>query len=149
MQVCYLWDILNYNHNLDMVRIGFSLFARQGGGFLSAHEIKSEIVEVQTVKKGELVGYDYRFIAQKNMTVGIVPIGYADGFDRKYIGLELIQNGNKCEVLNVCMDCFMLDVTKVNVYNLDFENKVKAIALLSAGEINEESTAFAKKLLGV
>ena len=41
------------------------------------------------------------------------------------------------------------DVTKVNVYNLDFENKVKAIALLSAGDINEESTAFAKKLLGV
>ena len=41
------------------------------------------------------------------------------------------------------------DVTKVNVYNLDAENKVKAIALLSAGEINEESTAFAKKLLGV
>lgn len=41
------------------------------------------------------------------------------------------------------------DVTKVNVYNLDSENKVKAIALLSAGEINEESTAFAKKLLGV
>ena len=41
------------------------------------------------------------------------------------------------------------DVTKVNVYNLDVDNKVKAIALLSAGEINEESTAFAKKLLGV
>ena len=41
------------------------------------------------------------------------------------------------------------DTTKVNVYNLDADNKVKAIALLSAGEINEESTAFAKKLLGV
>ena len=41
------------------------------------------------------------------------------------------------------------DVTKVNVYDLDAENKVKAIALLSAGEINDESVAFAKKLLSV
>lgn len=41
------------------------------------------------------------------------------------------------------------DVTKVKVYNLDDENRIKAIAMLSAGEINEESEAFAKKLLGV
>ena len=41
------------------------------------------------------------------------------------------------------------ETTKVNVYNLKDENRVKAIALLAAGEINEESTSFAKKLLGV
>ena len=41
------------------------------------------------------------------------------------------------------------ETTKVNVYNLQGENRVKAIALLSAGDINEESMAFAKKLLSV
>ena len=41
------------------------------------------------------------------------------------------------------------DVTKVKVFDLKEENRIKAIALLSAGEINEESTAFAKKLLNV
>lgn len=41
------------------------------------------------------------------------------------------------------------DTTKVNVYNLKDENRVKAIALLAAGEINDDSTAFAKNLLGV
>ena len=41
------------------------------------------------------------------------------------------------------------DVTKVRVFDLKEENRIKAIALLSAGEINEESTAFAKKLLDV
>ena len=39
--------------------------------------------------------------------------------------------------------------TKVSVYNLQDENRVKAIALLAAGEINDESTLFAKNLLGV
>lgn len=41
------------------------------------------------------------------------------------------------------------ETTKVNVYNLQGENRIKAIALLSAGDINEESMAFAKKLLSV
>ncbi len=41
------------------------------------------------------------------------------------------------------------DQTKVNVYNLTGENRVKAMALLCSGEINEESELFAKKLLGV
>ncbi len=41
------------------------------------------------------------------------------------------------------------DTTKVTVYNLKDENRIKAIALLAAGEINEDSTAFAKNLLGV
>ena len=39
------------------------------------------------------------------------------------------------------------ETTKVNVYNLKGENRVKAIALLSAGDINEESMAFAMRLL--
>ena len=41
------------------------------------------------------------------------------------------------------------DTTRVNVYNLEGENRVKALALLAAGEINDESTSFAKNLLGV
>ena len=41
------------------------------------------------------------------------------------------------------------ETTKVSVYNLKDENRIKAVALLAAGEINEESTSFAKNLLGV
>lgn len=41
------------------------------------------------------------------------------------------------------------DTTKVSVYNLKNENRIKAIALLAAGEINEDSTSFARNLLGV
>jgi len=40
------------------------------------------------------------------------------------------------------------DKTKVNVYQLEGENRVKAAALLAAGEITEESLAFARKLMG-
>ncbi len=104
-----------YNHCLNMVRIGFSLYCRDEGWFLPAIEIKSEIVNIVDIKKGEIVGYDYRFVAKRKMRVAIIPIGYADGFKLKFIGMCLKVDGVDCKILNVCMDCFMLDVSDVNV----------------------------------
>ncbi len=104
-----------FNHHLDMVRIGFSLFNRSDGWFLPVVEIKSKIVQIQNVKKGELVGYDYRFVARQNMKVAIIPFGYADGFDMRFLGMELYVHGVLCKVLNICMDCFMLDVTNLQI----------------------------------
>ena len=102
-----------FNHCLDMVRVGFSLYARSDGWFLPVHEIKTSIVEVQNIKNGELVGYDYRFVAKKDMKIAIVPVGYADGFDLKCVGMKLCVNNKYFKVLNVCMDCFMLDITNI------------------------------------
>ena len=47
------------------------------------------ILNVYRIKKGELVGYDYRFVAKEDMLVATIPIGYADGYDMKYIGIDL------------------------------------------------------------
>lgn len=104
-----------FNHNLGMVRIGFDLYNQDHGWFLPVREIKSEIVEIQNVKKGELVGYNYRHIAKQNQKVAIIPVGYADGFDMRLLGFELNVRGIMCKVLNICMDCFMLDVSKLEI----------------------------------
>lgn len=104
-----------HNHGLDMVRIGFNLYNRDEGWFLPVVEIKSAIVQINYVKKGELVGYNYNCVAYKNLTVAVVPLGYADGFDKKYINMNLNVKGENCKVLNICMDCFMLDVTNVKI----------------------------------
>lgn len=102
-------------HDYDMVRIGFNLYNNSKKGFKQVVEIKSQIVEIQHVKKGDLVGYAKRFIANKDMEIGIVPIGYADGFDMRYINFNLILNGKVCKVLNICMDCFMIDITNKGI----------------------------------
>ena len=104
-----------FNHNLDMVRIGFNLFNNNENGFLSVVNIKSEVVDIQNVKSGETVGYNNRFCAQKDIRVAIVPVGYADGFDLSCIGFSLFIKNTPCKVLNVCMDCFMVDVSNVDV----------------------------------
>ncbi len=125
---------LHYNHHLDMIRIGFNLYNKTDFGFHSVVKIKSKIVQINNIKKGELVGYDYRFVANEDMKIAVIPFGYADGFDLSYIGLELLVNGSRCRVLNICMDCFMLDISKCNIkkgddiFLLDDINSLKMYA---------------------
>lgn len=125
------------NHNLDMVRIGFDLYNKNNNTFKSIVKIKSTVVQINKVKKGELVGYDYRCVANKNIKVAIVPIGYADGFGLQYVGLNLKINNINCKVLNVCMDCFMLDVSKLKikkgdeVYLLNENNTIAKYSIYS------------------
>ena len=104
-----------FNHHLDMVRIGFNLYNKFDQEYKPVVKIKSKIVQINQIKKGDLVGYDYRFVANGDMRIGIVPFGYADGFDLGYIGMNLMVRDKQCRVLNVCMDCLMLDISDVEI----------------------------------
>ena len=106
---------LKCNHHLNMVRVGFNLYGLNEYNFNTAIKICSKIVQINNVKKGELVGYNYKCVASKDLSVAVVPVGYADGFSIKLIGFDLYLQNKKCKVLNVCMDCFMLDVTNLNI----------------------------------
>ena len=106
---------LKHNHNLDMVRIGFNLFVLNNGLHKAVAEIKTRVVQINYVKKGELVGYGYKALADKDKKIAVVPVGYADGFSTNLIGFYLIINNVKCKVVNVSMDCFMVDVSNLNI----------------------------------
>ncbi len=104
-------------YNLDMVRVGFALYGEMEGvsDFKSVVSISSKIVAINNVKAGECVGYVNTFRASKNMKVAVVPCGYGDGLLR---GLgnkfSLLVDGVECDILGmICMDCCMIDVTKV------------------------------------
>lgn len=137
-----------FNHHLDMVRIGFDLYNRSDNGFLPVVQIKSKVVQINNVQGGELVGYDYRCVAKTKMRVAVIPVGYADGFGLEYIGLELKINGELCKVLNVCMDCFMLDVSNTNlkkgdtIYLLNDINPLKIYAEIAGTSEYEVMTNF-------
>ena len=122
------------NHNLDMVRVGFNLYNLNDYKYHSVVEIKSKVVQINRVKSGELVGYNYKFVANRSMEVAVVPFGYADGLDIRSVGLKLNVKNRLCKILNICMDCFMLDVTNLNikkgetVYILNKLNSLKLFA---------------------
>ncbi|MGO1468840.1 MAG: alanine racemase [Tissierella sp.] len=120
-------------YNLDMVRPGIILYGyypsaevkRQNLHIKPAMTLKSSISNIKTIKKGTGVGYNHLYIAEKDVRIATIPIGYADGYSRllaeKAYGSI---NEKKTEVVGkVCMDQTMLDISSID--NLGVGNEVK------------------------
>ncbi len=100
----------------DFIRCGINLYGYGVDGLFPAMRVSARIIRVDFVKKGENVGYG-SFPLTNDMIVATVNAGYRDGFLRKKNLRErrfVFINGTRCEVLGqICMDMFMVDVTKV------------------------------------
>ncbi len=101
----------------DMVRLGIGLYgisACHPESLLPVSSLKSTVAQVKTVPPDETVGYNRAGKAAAGMRIAIIPIGYADGFNRLLsngVG-EVIINGNRCPIVgNICMDLCMVDIT--------------------------------------
>ena len=102
----------------DMVRLGIGMYGVSGNPVIKKRlqpviSWYSTISQVKHVKKGESAGYSRSFIAEKDVTIAIIPVGYADGFKRDLSngkGTVYIQ-GKACSVIGrVCMDMILVDV---------------------------------------
>ncbi|MFT4785350.1 MAG: alanine racemase, partial [Cellvibrionaceae bacterium] len=109
------------NTQNDMVRIGIGLYGYDPTHQLqlrSTSTLKTFVTQIKEVKAGEPVGYGCAWTAPTDTRIAIVPIGYADGFDRrnsKGIGY-MAWNGKKLPVIgNVCMDMTMLEVGDLTI----------------------------------
>ena len=82
-----------------------------------AMSIYSHVVHVKEIEAGRGISYGQTFIAEKNMRIATIPIGYGDGYPRNLSnkGYVLI-GGQKADIVGrVCMDQFMVDVTGLDV----------------------------------
>lgn len=79
----------------------------------------SKIVQIKKIKKGDRVGYDGTFIADKEMTMAVLPIGYNDGLDRRFS--SDLCNG-KCGVLVEKTWCSILGRVSMNITTIDISN---------------------------
>lgn len=69
----------------------------------TAFSLYSQVISVKKIKKGEFVGYGADFIANEDMTVATLAIGYFDGMSKKL--KNVIINDEKCEIIGeICMD---------------------------------------------
>jgi alanine racemase len=103
----------------DMVRLGISLYGvpaveDEKENLENVSTLKSTISQIKIIKKGETIGYNRTAKADEDMTIAIIPIGYADGLNRRLsngIGKVFI-NGNAAPIVgNICMDMCMVDIT--------------------------------------
>ena len=87
--------------HLDMVRTGFVLYgyAKNDLGNKPVLTIRSQIINVSNVRRGDTVGYDRTYVAQRNMRIAVVPIGYADGFNRRLSNKFSLTINNKKTII--------------------------------------------------
>ena len=104
------------DYQFDMCRLGIGLygFSFAGAKLRNVCTLETTILSVKTVKAGETIGYGRHTKLDEDRTIAVIPIGYADGFDRRFsnYGGEVWVRGKRCPVVgNVCMDQAMVDVT--------------------------------------
>ncbi|WP_167619771.1 bifunctional UDP-N-acetylmuramoyl-tripeptide:D-alanyl-D-alanine ligase/alanine racemase [Maribellus sediminis] len=104
----------------EMVRLGIGLYgvSQTGLQLENIGTLKSTVSQVKEISSTETVGYNRKGKVDKKSKIAIVPIGYADGIDRKLgnrNGYAFI-NGNTVPIIgNICMDMLMLDVSGLDV----------------------------------
>ena len=104
---------------LDMVRLGMGMYGSNQHGTLALEPVAtltSTIAQIRKVPAGETVGYGLEAVMEKDTTIAIVNIGYADGYPRSLgMGNGEMWVGNQRAKLvgHVCMDMAMIDVTGI------------------------------------
>ena len=103
----------------DMVRPGLGLFGYnmidgQEKKLLPVARLKTKINQIKNLESGDTVGYNRRFKSTGNNRVGLLPLGYADGVDRR-LGYETFYvkcRGHKIPVIGtISMDTMSIDLT--------------------------------------
>ncbi len=106
----------------SMVRLGLGLYGlsedeKTQMQLKPVSRLKSVISQIKTIKAGESVGYNRRFIADKTTRIAIIPIGYADGLSRQlaYSGGGLWINNQFAPFAgSISMDMCAVDITLLN-----------------------------------
>ncbi|MCR5039264.1 MAG: bifunctional UDP-N-acetylmuramoyl-tripeptide:D-alanyl-D-alanine ligase/alanine racemase [Bacteroidales bacterium] len=108
-------------YQFDMVRLGIGLYGIptcevDKGVLQPVVSLKTTINQIKFIPKGDSIGYNRHGHAERDMRIGIVPIGYADGLSRLLgngNGVFYV-HGNPVKVIgDICMDMCMLDLTDV------------------------------------
>ena len=109
----------------DMVRLGVALYGLSPFsdnrsaefGLRPAMTCEASVVQTKRVAKGEGVSYGYLYRTDRETTLALVPVGYAEGLPRNASGkAEVSINGNRYKILSrIAMDQFVVDVGDASV----------------------------------
>jgi alanine racemase len=104
----------------DAARCGIALYGLSPFGTSAADDglepalsWTSELALVKLLRAGESTGYGRRFVAERETWIGIVPVGYADGFRRDLTGTEVLVDGERRLVVGtISMDAFAVELDR-------------------------------------
>ncbi|USD66725.1 alanine racemase [Vibrio sp. SCSIO 43136] len=123
-----------------IIMYGVSPFAdksAQSMGFKPAMTLSSHLIAVRNVKQGECVGYGATWCAEQDTKVGVIAIGYGDGYPRMAPnGTPVLVNGRRAPICGrVSMDMITIDLGP------DADDKVGDEVIMWGGELPVEEVA--------
>jgi alanine racemase len=106
----------------DLVRVGLALYGLYPAEHLQSvidlkpvMQVKARVTQVKTIPPGSGVSYGYQFIAERQMPLAVIGIGYADGIPRNLSNkMTVLIRGQKVRQIGaITMDQLMLDVSEI------------------------------------
>ena len=108
--------------NFNAVRLGLGLY-----GLYPNNDLKrlinlkpvlswqTSVIQLKTLKTGSKIGYGSTFITSRPTKLAILPVGYFDGYDRRFSNeAEVIIRGARCPVRGrICMNLTMVDISGI------------------------------------
>jgi alanine racemase len=110
--------------NASHLRLGLGMYGFDPNNKLSlmpAIEIISKISQIRKIKNGDGVGYNFTFVADRDMTVATLPFGYYEGFWRDLSNVGYVKiKGKFCKIIGrVSMNVVCVDVSEVSDININ------------------------------
>jgi len=104
----------------EMVRLGIGLhgISVRGSQLKTVSTLKTCITQIKHIPATETIGYNRRGVLTCDSVIATIPIGYADGLDRKLgngNGQVIVKNRKVPFIGDICMDLCMIDVTGIDV----------------------------------
>lgn len=109
--------------HFEAVRLGIHLYGLKSEKITNAYvnslrpvlSWKTKLLQAKPVDRGTTVGYNRTYKAQKPMRIGVIPVGYWDGYDRKLSNTARVgYKGKLLQIVgNICMNVSMIDMRNV------------------------------------
>tara|TARA_B110000444_G_scaffold257708_1_gene296780 strand:+ start:838 stop:1944 length:1107 start_codon:yes stop_codon:yes gene_type:complete len=128
--------LLNKKYHFDLVRPGIAIYG--GNPFINKNvklnnviSLKAKIIQIRKIQKGDTVGYGATFKARKDMLIGTIAVGYADGINRKFSNnMSVFLKGKRLKVLGrISMDLITIDISLFP--EIRFSRKINYVDILS------------------
>ena len=102
-------DICNY----ERIGLGLLGYSSYHTNLLPCVSLKSEVINVKQIEKGETVSYGRHFVSDGSGYILTIPLGYADGFYRSNTGKKVYIGGEYGTIVgSICMDQMMIHTDK-------------------------------------
>lgn len=157
------YGLFNYSElKCDYVRTGVALYgvkslpddsAKLRLDLRAVLSLKSRVILIRQIEKGDCVGYGRSFIAERDTKIAILPIGYGDGFPRSLSdgnGRALIGQYIVPVIGRICMDQLAVDITDtegITVGDIATLIDTKGSTELSADIVAKNSGSISNELL--